>query len=272
MQEQQFSSSSYMLRPSLLMHVEEIMQRKDFSPGTIYAQTGLVFQRVPISPNRSPVFHQLLFVAVLPSESQPVQSLQNNLEALLSRHGVSFEKEVLGEEHQVWLSSRELHNFGQVTCVPVPRSELQHCKSSLLTLVLNLDQLATLIFSIPDWRLLWTQDPRFLAGFQSGIRMPAPFHPFSLYPPRYTHDVSFWMEPDTFDVLDFHQAVRIATCGAVTDIQLVDRFRHPHMGHASLCYRLVYQSPDRALSRTRVLDLQNQLRLLLPLRLNITLR
>ncbi|XP_053473401.1 ferredoxin-fold anticodon-binding domain-containing protein 1 [Ictalurus furcatus] len=272
MEEQQFPSSSYMLRPSLLVHAEEIMQREDFSPGTIYALSGLVYQRVPISPNRSPVFHQLLLIAVLPSESQPVQSLQNNLEALLSHYDVSFEKEDLGEEHRAWLSSRELHNFGQITCVPIPRAERQVCKSSVLTLLLNLDHLATLIFSIPDWRLLWTSDPRFLASFEPGIQVPSPFQPFSLYPPSYTHDVSFWMEPDTFDELDFHEAVRIATCGAVRDLQLVDRFRHPHMGHASLCYRLAYQSPDRALSRTRVLDLQNQLRMLLPLRLNITLR
>lgn len=271
-EEQQFSSSSYMLRPSLLMHAEDIMQCEDFSPGTIYALSGLVFQRVPISPNRSPVLHQLLLIAVLPSESQPVQSLQNNLEALLSHYEVSFEKEELGEEQRVWLSSRELHNFGQITCVPISRSELQHGQSSVLTLLLNLDHLAALIFSIPDWRLLWTSDPRFLASFKPGTQAPAPFRPFSLYPPRYTHDVSFWMEPETFDELEFHEAVRVATCGAVRDIQLVDRFRHPHMGHASLCYRLAYQSPDRALSRTQVLDLQNQLRTLLPLRLNVTLR
>lgn len=273
MEEQHLSSSScYMLRPSLLLHAEEIMQREDFSPGTIYALSGLVFQRVPISPNCYPVFHQLLLIAVLPSESQPVQSLQNNLEALLSHYEVLFKKEVVGEEHRVLLSSQELHNFGQITCVPVPQSELQLCKSSVLTLLLNLDHLATLTFSIPDWRLLWTSDPRFLTSFEPVIQLPAPFQPFSLYPPSYTHDVSFWMEPQTFDELDFHETVRVATCGVVRDIQLVDRFRHPEMGHASLCYRLTYQSPDRALSCTRVLDLQNQLRMLLPLRLNITLR
>ncbi|XP_047665028.1 ferredoxin-fold anticodon-binding domain-containing protein 1 [Tachysurus fulvidraco] len=271
-EDQQFSSSSYMLRPSLLMHAEEIMQREDFSPGTIYALSGLVFQRAPITPNRSPAYHQLFLIAVLPSESQPDQILQNNLEALLGPYKVSFEKEELGEECRVRLISQELHNFGQITCVPYPRSKLPHYKSSILTLLLNLDHLVTLTFSIPDWRLMWTSDPRFLAGFEPGIQVPATFQPFSLYPPSYTHDVSFWMEPDTFDELDFHEAVRIATCGAVKDIQLVDRFRHPHMGHASLCYRLSYQSPDRALSRTRVLDLQNQLRTLLPLRLNITLR
>ncbi|KAF7688856.1 ferredoxin-fold anticodon-binding domain-containing protein 1 [Silurus meridionalis] len=271
-EEHQFSSISYMLRPSMLMHAEEIVQREDFSPGTIYTLSGLVFQRVPICPTRSPAFHQLLLVAVLPTESQPVQSLQNYLEALLSHYEVSFEKKELAEECRVLLRSRERHNFGQITCAPVHQPKLPLGQSSILTLLLNLDHLATLVFSIPDWRLQWTPDPRFLARFEPGIQVPALFRPFSLYPPSYTHDVSFWMEPDEFDELEFHGAVRIATCGAVKDIKLVDRFRHPHMGHASLCYRLAYQSPDRALSRTQVLVLQNQLRTLLPLRLNITLR
>lgn len=270
-QQQQFSSSSYMLRPSLLVHAEEVMQREDFSPGTIYALTGLVYQRVPISPKRSPAYHQLLLVAILPSESQPVQSLRNNLEALLSHCEISFEKEELGEECRVQLSSQDHHHFGQITSVPVLQSDLQHRKSSVLTLLLNLDHLATLTFSIPDWRLLWTPDPRFLAAFEPGIQVPTPFQPFSLYPPSYNHDVSFWMEPDTFDELDFHEAVRLATYGAVKDVQLVDRFCHP-MGPASLCYRLSYQSPDRALSRTRVLDMQNRLRSLLPRCMNVTLR
>ncbi|TSL34531.1 Ferredoxin-fold anticodon-binding domain-containing protein 1 [Bagarius yarrelli] len=271
-EQQQFSSSSYILRPSLLVHTEEVMQQEDFSPGTIYALSGLVFQRVPISPNRSPAYHQLLLVAVLPTESQPVQSLQNILEALLSHHKFSLENEELGQECRIRLSSCELDSFAQISSVPVVQSDLQHRKSSVLTLLLNLDHLATLTFSIPDWRLLWTSDPRFLARFEPSIPVPVPFQPFSLYPPSYTHDVSFWMEPDTFDEYEFHEVVRVATCGAVKDIQLVDRFRHPHMGHASLCYRLSYQSPDRALSRNRVLDLQNRLRTLLPLRMNVTLR
>ncbi|XP_062845008.1 ferredoxin-fold anticodon-binding domain-containing protein 1 [Trichomycterus rosablanca] len=264
--------SSYVLRPSLLMHAEEIVQRDDFSPGTFHALSGLVFQRVPISPNCSPAFHQLLLITVVPSESQPIQQVQNCLEALLSHYDISFESEQVGVEHRVLISSRELPNFGQMTCKPVPGSKHQLCESSLLTLLLNLDHLATLAFSVPDWRLLWSADPRFLACFRPGTWLPGPFQAFSLYPPSYTHDVSFWIEPDVYDELEFHRAVRIVTCGAVKDVQLVDRFCHPHMGHASLCYRLVYHSLDQALSRSRVLDLQNRLRTLLPLRLNVTLR
>ncbi|XP_016116618.1 ferredoxin-fold anticodon-binding domain-containing protein 1-like, partial [Sinocyclocheilus grahami] len=125
-------------------------------------------------------------------------------------------------------------------------------------------------FGISDWRLLWSADPRFLKHFE--FNPLGPFSPFSLYPPSYLHDISFWMEPESYDELDFHALVREASCGAVKDMALVDRFRHPHMGHASLCYRLTYQSPDQALSHIQALGLQNQLRRLLPLRLQVTLR
>ncbi|KAL6463397.1 hypothetical protein MHYP_G00277880 [Metynnis hypsauchen] len=269
MEDQQSSGGSYALRPSLLLHVQEIMQNEDFSPGTLHALSGLVFQRVPISSNQYPAYHQLLLVGVLPSKSQPLRCLKDCMEALLSPYHVSFKEEHLGEEHQVWVYSQDVENFGRMTSVPVPGSDFQG-SLQLCVLLLNIDHLATLILSIPDWRLLWSADPRFLAHFEP--RPIGPFRPFSLYPPSYSHDISFWMEPDSFDELDFHAVVRVATGGAVKDVKLVDRFRHPHMGHASLCYRLDYQSPDRALSHSQVLGLQNQLRRLLPLRLQVTLR
>lgn len=263
------SASGYGLRPSLLVHAEEIVQREDFSPGTFHCLSGLVFRKISISPIRAPAFHQLLLITVLPSESKPIQQVQKLLEALLSNYDASFEGQQAGVEHRVLISSREEPDFGHIISKPVDGT---HHQCSLLTLLLNLDHLATQAFSIQDWRLLWSADPRFLARFRPGSWSSGPFRAFSFYPPSYTHDVSFWTEPDVYDELDFHQVVRVATCGAVKDVQLVDRFRHPHMGHASLCYRLVYQSPDRALSRSRVLELQNELRMLLPLRLNVTLR
>lgn len=267
--EEQPTSGSYALRPSMLLHVQDIMQNEDFSPGTFHALSGLVFQRVPVSSGWYPAYHQLLLVGVLPSKSQPLRCLRDSMEAMLSPYNVSFKEDHLGEEHRVWVSSQDVQNFGRMTSVPVPGLNFQG-SLQLCVLTLNIDHLATLTFSIPDWRLLWSPDPRFLSQFEP--RHAGPFRPFSLYPPSYSHDISFWMEPDSFDELDLHAVVRVATGGVVREVQLVDRFRHPHMGHASLCYRLLYQSPDRALSHGQVLGLQNQLRKLLPLRLQVTLR
>ncbi|KTG39242.1 hypothetical protein cypCar_00038074 [Cyprinus carpio] len=269
MDDQQSFTGSYALRPSLLLHVQEITQNEDFSPGTLHAVSGLVFQRVPISRSHSPAFHQLLLVGMFPAESHPVQCFQDCLESLLASYGVSFEEAQTGLEPQVWMNSKMLSKFGRIAYLPSFSSALDE-GLQLIAVSINLDHLATLIFGISDWRLLWSADPRFLKQFE--LNPLGPFSPFSLYPPSYLHDISFWMEPESYDELDFHALVREASCGAVKDMALVDRFRHPHMGHASLCYRLTYQLPDRALSHSQALGLQNQLRRLLPLRLQVTLR
>ncbi len=269
MGDKQSFTGSYALRPSLLLHVQEITQNEDFSPGTLHAVSGLVFQRVSISSSRSPAFHQLLLVGMFPAESHPVQCFQDCLESLLASYGVSFEEAQTGLDQQVWMNSKTLSKFGRIAYLPCFSSALEE-GLQLIAVSINLDHLATLTFGISDWRLLWSADPRFLKHFE--LNPLGPFSPFSLYPPSYSHDISFWMEPERYDELDFHALVREASCGAVKNMALVDRFRHPHMGHASLCYRLTYQSPDRALSHSQALGLQNQLRRLLPLRLQVTLR
>ena len=46
------------------------------------------------------------------------------------------------------------------------------------------------LFSIPDIRLFWSEDPRFLDQFKSGGITT--FQPYSKYPPCYK-DMSFWL-------------------------------------------------------------------------------
>lgn len=58
---------------------------------------------------------------------------------------------------------------------------------------LGLERLAMILFSIPDIRLFWTRDNRFLSQFKNGEI--STFEPYSKYPPCYK-DVSFWI-PET---------------------------------------------------------------------------
>ena len=48
---------------------------------------------------------------------------------------------------------------------------------------LGLERLAMVLFGIPDIRLFWSDDPRFLSQFQDGVVRP--FEPYSKYPPCY---------------------------------------------------------------------------------------
>ncbi|XP_035288767.1 ferredoxin-fold anticodon-binding domain-containing protein 1 [Anguilla anguilla] len=268
------AARGYGLRPSLLTHVQELARREDFRPGVLHAVSGLVFRRAPVSRcggSGAPAFHQLLLAGAFPDEPRPLLHLRGRLEALLAPHGFSFkeEEEEGGAVSQVLVHSKGPTRAGRLAALPPLEGEGPE-GAGLCVATLSLDLLALQLFSVPDWRLLWSPDPRFLAHFLP--ESPGPFRSFSLYPQAYTHDISFWVEPDSFDELAFHALVRRVSAGAVREVALVDRFRHPHMGHASLCYRLTYQSSDRALSRSQALGMQLKLRQLLPLQLQVTLR
>lgn len=57
---------------------------------------------------------------------------------------------------------------------------------------LGLERIAMILFSIPDIRLFWSQDPRFAQQFKAG--QISTFQPYSKYPPC-PQDVSFWLPP-----------------------------------------------------------------------------
>lgn len=59
---------------------------------------------------------------------------------------------------------------------------------------LGLERIAMVLFNIPDIRLFWTEDDRFLSQFSQG--QITQFQPYSKYPPCYK-DMSFWLPPST---------------------------------------------------------------------------
>ena len=56
----------------------------------------------------------------------------------------------------------------------------------------GIERLAMLLFGIPDIRLFWSEDPRFLNQFKKGT--VSQFKPFSKYPTCFK-DVAFWIDP-----------------------------------------------------------------------------
>ncbi|KAI0709485.1 phenylalanyl-tRNA synthetase [Earliella scabrosa] len=110
---------------------------------------------------------------------------------------------------------------------------------------LGLERIAMILFSIPDIRLFWSQDPRFLSQFTAGEINT--FKPYSKYPACYK-DVSFWLPDTGLHDNDFCDLVRDTVGDLVQDVVLIDSFTHPKTNRSSKCYRINYCSMDRSLS------------------------
>lgn len=160
---------------------------------------------------------------------------------------------------------------------------------------LGLERIAMILFSIPDIRLFWSEDTRFLRQFKEGQIIT--FKPYSKYPPCYK-DLSFWLPEEknpkeargakaagggmtgvhSFHENDFCEIVRDVAGDLIESVTLVrppklhsqtfpltrslliqiDEFTNKKTGRNSKCYRLNYRSMDRSLLNEEVNALQDQ--------------
>ncbi|KAJ3340087.1 hypothetical protein HDU93_007429 [Gonapodya sp. JEL0774] len=121
---------------------------------------------------------------------------------------------------------------------------------------LGIERLAMVLFRIPDIRLFWSNDPRFLGQFSEG--RVTEFRPYSRYPACYK-DLSFWLPKaetgeNVFVENDFMEVVRDVAGDLVEDVSLasVDEFINSKTNRTSRCYRINYRSMDRNLTNEEI--------------------
>ena len=168
---------------------------------------------------------------------------------------------------------------------------------------IGVERLAMLLFGIPDIRLFWSTDARFLSQFQEG--KITRYEPFSKYPACYK-DVAFWVnaspstaspistehpsgvagaaggdarkaspaetQPAAFHENDVMEIVRDAAGSIAEDVRLVDEFVHPTNGRKSLCYRINYRSLERTLTNEEANEIHERIKERLKKDLNVELR
>ncbi|KAK6845064.1 phenylalanyl-tRNA synthetase [Apiospora arundinis] len=138
---------------------------------------------------------------------------------------------------------------------------------------IGLERIAMLLFNIPDIRLFWSRDERFLnqfAGVSDNLDLLKRFVPFSKYP-ECPKDVSFWLKATSSaggnvkqaNKHDFHEndvmeIVRGIAGDVVEDVKLVDQFTHPKTGRKSMCYRINYRSLERTLTNAETNDMHDR--------------
>jgi phenylalanyl-tRNA synthetase alpha chain len=166
---------------------------------------------------------------------------------------------------------------------------------------IGLERIAMLLFGIPDIRLFWSHDQRFLSQFDAGKPIRR-FQPFSKHPaaPR---DVAFWLpasgpviastassttsapspaggqltaapagQKPIFHENDLMEIVRDVAGDNVEDVVLIDSFKSPKTGKQSLCYRITYRSLEKTLTGKEVMDFHDQIGRQLVSKFDVVLR
>lgn len=146
---------------------------------------------------------------------------------------------------------------------------------------LGLERIAMLLFNIPDIRLFWSKDERFLSQFKAG--QITRFEPFSKHPACYK-DVAFWLPSAAVSggsaaggavpvhENDIMEIVRGVGGDLVEDVTLIDEFTHPKSSRKSMCYRINYRSLERTLTNEEANDLHDTVREKLVNQLGVELR
>ncbi|TLD36874.1 phenylalanyl-tRNA synthetase mitochondrial precursor [Venturia nashicola] len=134
---------------------------------------------------------------------------------------------------------------------------------------LGLERIAMLLFNIPDIRLFWSKDVRFLSQFSQNGEIRK-FVPFSNKPECWK-DVSFWLPSSVTPAADgslwreshendIMEIVREVAGDLVEDVELRgDPFVHPKSGKTSLLYRINYRSLERTLTNEEVNKMHNEI-------------
>uniref|UniRef100_A0A452RW25 Ferredoxin-fold anticodon binding domain containing 1 n=1 Tax=Ursus americanus TaxID=9643 RepID=A0A452RW25_URSAM len=282
-----YGQTKVCLRPSLLAHVQTVIQAPDFLPGSLHVLSGPVFQKCPILPFTMPAFHETLFILGFNKNLRDdylqslLDHLKGTLDSLLTQtllEGSKLNRSVefiFQSNEKDYIIKVKSHNFGSdcakdliIGSVTTSATSIIHKDQCFMFVSMNLDLLAMLVWGISDWRMLWTFDHRFLKNFVPG--KIEPFKSYSLYPPCYVHDISFWLdEKKEFDELEFHTVARAVSQDTVISIQFLSRFQHPKTQQVSLCYRLTYQTCDKALTQHQVGSMQSQFRKEIQQRLHV---
>lgn len=172
------------------------------------------------------------------------------------------------------------------------------CSQACVYIITDLCKLVCCMYNIKDERLLWSNDFRVLGQFaeincrkvlpRQGLQNSAAksklasakpcdeiagFRSPSLYPMTFVHDMSFWENPSIpFSVLEYCNIIRDIAGDCVINVELIDRYTDLVTGRYSRCYRLTFQSADKALSYNTSWKLQSLIRLEVEKRMKIELR
>ena len=266
------------LRCHTSAHQAELLREKHEN----FLVIGDVYRRDTIDATHYPVFHQMEGVKIFDEGEQDVEAVREDLKRTLE----GLAKHLFGDVECRWVDayfpftdpSIELEIFFNGEWLEVLGCGVMQQKildsnfgegRKAWAFGLGIERLAMILFDIPDIRLFWSEDDRFLKQFKAGD-LSTKFKSFSKFPPC-NKDVSFWIS-DEFTENNLCEAIRGIAGDIVEEVKLIDEFTNPKKGKTSHCYRIVYRSMERSLTDEEINAVQDKVRTVLVEDLKVELR
>ena len=218
--------------------------------------TGDVYRRDEVDRFHYPVFHQMEGVHVVAEGVDPEEDLKETLSGLVRSifpgREYRFNPDYFpftepSYEIEVKFGDRWLEILGCGVVHPEILSR-HGIRDRAWAFGFGLERWAMTLFEIPDIRLFWSSDPRFLSQFREG--QITPFKPYPVLE-SISRDISFWIaETDiTKDrgdagifkwnrANDFYEVVRETFGDNVERVSLHDMFYHEKKGRYSHTFRI----------------------------------
>ena len=241
-----------------------------------YITCGDVYRKDTIDSSHFPVFHQMDAFCMVPDGVDVKKDLRDRLSGLVKHlFGTNVDHQFLedAEHEEVYFpftvdslevsvslpdengKIRQLEILGAGTVHPDIMSDLGLPGKKAWAFGVGLERLAMVMFGIPDIRLFWSADKRFINQFEP--HKVTKFKSFSKYESCYK-DISFY----TSKKFSYNDLCSIARdedeSNTIESITLIDEFQNK--GRTSQCYRITYRSMDGTLRNSDVNKIQKSIR------------
>jgi len=244
-----YVDSDLVLRTQTSAHQTELLR----AGYTKFLVTGDVYRKDEINSTHYPVFHQMEGVCVGETQDNLLCTMKGLMEFLFPGCKCrvnddyfpftypSYEVEV--EYKGKWL---EVAGCGMIQTQILQNTG--HPNKYGWAFGLGLERLAMVLFDIPDIRLFWSQDLKFLSQFSEDNAI-CKFRPFSVLD-SLSKDLSFFIpslsdvKVEWKDVNDFYDICRNEAGDLLEKVERFDCFLHPVKNMVSHSYRLTYSPPD----------------------------
>lgn len=117
---------------------------------------------------------------------------------------------------------------------------------------LGLERFAMRLFKVPDVRLFWSEDERFLNQFKEGEIVE--FKEFSKYPGCYK-DLSMWVK-DSYNPNDLFGIIREVGGDLIETVDEIDTYHDKKGNRTSKTYKICFRSLERTLTNEEIVKYQ----------------